>query len=235
MFARREPPEGFIFPACEVCNGGYRLEDQIASFVAAFAGSDDPDMYTRFQKLLEGLRNNQPEHLPDAHISANDKRRILAELGVAKPPSTTFADVPLVGVPVAVKAIVEKWLRKQFLAIYYRECNAIFPRSGLVSSLMIFNADMMRKTDPVVLPKLRNATRTNLRGQDKSREFSYAWEFDESRGVFATIAIFQRGFVGVMAGVFDITGIDYDNRLPWYDLSGSLVVPGADPEGAAVG
>lgn len=229
MFANREAPEGFVFPACSTCNSGYRLEDQISGLIAALAGSQSLETHRQWQKLLEGVRNNQPQHLPTVDLSANDKRKILVDLGIDKEPGSAFADVPLVAIPVGVRATIERWLRKMLLAIYYREQGAIFAPSGLVSSIVIFNAYLLRKKDPIVLPRFCNIRRTSLRGRDMSDEFSYNWEFDAQNGVFGAAAFFHRGFVGVMSGVFRKTSIDAGNELPWYDLTGNVVVP--DPSG----
>lgn len=79
FFLGRKWPEGYEFPACNSCNQQARLDEQLLGVLTRVSVREDEATglaRQEWQKLVEGVRNNQPEVVEEwLSLSRNDIRR----------------------------------------------------------------------------------------------------------------------------------------------------------------
>lgn len=78
-FRGRHWPETYEFPACDSCNSGARLDEQVlaALFRSDFSEGNDAEL-SEWEKLAQGVKNNQPEIAEEWQSPRrNEIRRVL--------------------------------------------------------------------------------------------------------------------------------------------------------------
>lgn len=62
FFIKREWPEGYAFPCCEICNASTRYDKQLLAVFTRISISEERsfDEELEWKKLLTGFKNNQP-------------------------------------------------------------------------------------------------------------------------------------------------------------------------------
>lgn len=89
------------------------------------AGNDGTYDRKHFIRLLGGMKNNLPHLIPNARISANEKRRSLRKLGWEKPQGYSYSELPMAAIPAEVSVSLHRYIRKMTLALYYRHVGKI--------------------------------------------------------------------------------------------------------------
>jgi len=118
-------PEGFESPACRACNQGTDKQDQIFGLYsmildfdpAKFASEDDR---RKISKLIQGIRNNYPEALPDL-----TKVLPMDRYGSIIMPAPYAVSVKITP---AVQEAIEVSGSKLAHALYYREANGFLTK-----------------------------------------------------------------------------------------------------------
>jgi len=80
FFLRRDWPETYEFPACELCNAGARLDEQALAVLIRTPLREERDETDQreWDKLVDGVRNNQPQVLSEwRDVSQNEIKRDL--------------------------------------------------------------------------------------------------------------------------------------------------------------
>jgi len=129
-FKNNEAPEGYESPACVPCNGALRKTENIVALYIKLADRTPENFsFTDQERLRLGVRNNAPECLPGADLSANQRRRAYQMQGLRLAPGETFAEAPVARVPKPVQAHMRLFARKMLAALFYRETGRILGTS----------------------------------------------------------------------------------------------------------
>ncbi len=198
-FYGRAYPEGFEFPACEQCNSQSSLDEQVFALLCHLSDRN-PENYdaTQTSKLISGVRNNQPQLLPNPRLSANDKRRGLKQTGQRLPIGASLADVSMAFVPRQNDQIVKRVTAKIGQALYYRHKGKIVPLTHSLTCnwTQSSNLKQMAPFDQIAKDFVffEKGKRANLNFGDR---FQYVWneEEDGEPDIFGMIAQFDKGMV----------------------------------------
>lgn len=194
-FNGRVAPEGYSFPACGRCNA---LSSQLEQVVAAYLMMSNyaPDAFEaeRFEKLLKGVANNNPDLLPKVGLSAREARRHYRASGLRPPPGFTYSDAPLAALPKGNLDAFEVFARRLTCALYHKEVGCPLPLDYFITSGWIQCidprsrelADLSRRLFPEA--KLTHRTNTDIGDQ-----FAYRWGYRPA-GLFAYTAQFSQSF-----------------------------------------
>jgi hypothetical protein len=196
-FVGREYPEEFEFPACNSCNSATREADHVFGFYVRCLDQDGSTYrQDEFQRLISGMRNNYPEALPNADLTANQVRRGLRHRGDVLPQGMLLSDVPLVGVPTSFDGYASTSAAKLTRALYYREMGVIAPASHFVMTRW-FDFASPKAPEAIaafaaIFPRLTVGRRTNT---DIGLQFLYRWDQGADGEVFGFIAQFSRAIL----------------------------------------
>ncbi len=197
-FKNRIGPEDFEFGACESCNKLTRNLEQISAlYLHAFGPiSEGVPTESELIKLLQGVRNNNPNSLPNLDLTANQKRRAAKNFYAFETPFQSYSESPIIEVPREAVLALKVSNRKLACALYYKETNHILPQSAMVANIQ---SQIGHNTEKKLvefaknqLPNLRKAERRNTNIGD---QFLYLWNATEDAKLFSYIAQFHKSFV----------------------------------------
>lgn len=203
-FHHRVGPEGFEFPACEECN--WKLAEIEQAFALLIRLADfTPDAFNQMQldKLVQGVRNNNPDMLPSDFSSTREKRNWLKNIGYELQPGEIVADVPVLKMGDGWKDALDAFSRKLLAALYYKEIGRPLKLDHLLRTVVVQYVDgngqqLLEKLVPM-LPKLRIGERRNTNIGD---QFLYAFGTEPEADLFVFFAQFsQAWFVMGVAGM----------------------------------
>lgn len=202
LFARREWPEGFVFPACAACNQGSRQIDQVVSMLARVGIADENPDVAEFQKLYTGVKNNVPQAQPIIEDETEESKRLFEELQSKLPRSGRLpSDTPIVAIDADVFRELDVIFRKLFCALHYKHIGttAAFDASifRLCTTNQILDAD-----DPfewMQFPQIQNAARIERNGRSLSDQFDYNWGVEAGR-IFGVTFHMRNTIFGVLVG-----------------------------------
>lgn len=195
-FRNRVWPHGYEFPACQRCNGAAgKLEQVVALYLLLANHEDQGPERDRLLKLIQGVRNNNPELLPRINLGANDVRRYLRDKNLSLSSGMTHGDVPLAELPIGNRAAFELFARRLTCALYYKEVGTPLPLDHFIATAWLpfadpGSADFTAKAHEL-FPEL---TMTNRRNTDIGNQFFYRWGFHSDRTLFGYAAQFAKSF-----------------------------------------
>lgn len=167
FFKRREWPEGFVFPACKPCNDISRMAEKALGVL--IHGEKEGDDRSKYRSNLRSLAGEFPQEIRSLlPSSTNEKRRIFREMGIELPAGVSFAELPIVKLPVSFwKPHLELIGRKLLLAFHYQCFGKPVPPAGGIQLSIMTNADVMAngfiqevldEAKFLVIPKRNNKT-----------------------------------------------------------------------------
>lgn len=222
FFVDRQWPEGFRFPSCSKCNRASRQHDLAVSLVGRICTPvDDAYREKDARNILTGIRNNAPHLLPNLHLSSNDKRRTLRDLGLSRPEGVSFGELPIVGIDGKIYEHIEQFLVKLTKALYYKEKDKILPTSACFLVFAQNNLEIESRDIGGLLSKdMQNLRRTERARKDLSRQFCYRWHYNVDEGLYAFAGNFAGAFLGVGACVLSADNIPDSQLSDWLDFQG---------------
>lgn len=196
-------PEGFEFPACEACNSGTSDTEQVfALYARIFDRNDDNYDRPHIAKLIQGVRNNYPDMIPEVNLRANEKRRILRQWGWGRPGNDFLENVGLAALPKTAARHMEANTAKLLAALYYRHQQLALTREEGVfvgwSQQGLPGVDEAQATLFEGLPELVIGERVNT---DIGDQFAYRWGINPSQQLFGFAAGFGAGLFLMAAAV----------------------------------
>lgn len=220
-FVGRQWPEGYSFGACKRCNEDTRQSELIAAFYVRWMDHEEKNLVDAdLQRLLQGMKNNHPALLPRTDLSQDE---ITSALSRVSPAFThlSMEPLPVVAMPKAVEAHLDRFARKLSCAIFFKETGEIAPLEARILTKWTQYHD---KALPEVfealessLPALRVGMRSNRFLTD---QFKYICGRGEDNRLFAFIA--QFGMSIVVIGAVHLS-VDTDERTSdWPSLSQRL-------------
>lgn len=134
-FRDKVGPEGWSFPSCRECNAAIsRTEQVVAFYIRALDFTDDNIRSADLQRLVRGVKNNNPEVFPDLFPSANEKRKMLECLGISRQSGVFLEDEPVIEVPAALGVHLDFFNRKLAAALFYRQTGQVLNKDHVVMS-----------------------------------------------------------------------------------------------------
>ena len=195
-FKDRQGPEGFEFPACDLCQQVTRKDEMAFATYVKLLGDQDNYGSEEARKLIRGLSNNLPQALPDHRLTANQKRRATAKSGLTLPPGVAFSDAPIVKIPPAVNVHIARVLQKLVLALWYRHTNSIAPVGQKVWSFWDPGQDGgVAKAAEIwsqMTPEIDVGSRPNI---DFGKQMTVRWNFSEELKLFIALGQIGGGMI----------------------------------------
>lgn len=194
-FKGRVGPEGFEFPACEQCNSAWSNSEQVfALYARLFDQTDENYDQAHIQNLIAGVRNNQPDMIPNPNLSANEKRRTLRHFGWDRPKGEFLEDVGMVAIPTGSDLHVERVAAKMLAAFLYRhQTEFLTSDHGMFFGWTQQGLPGVDEAQDVLLsgmPELVIGARVNTSIGD---QFAYRWGANPEEGLFGYAAGFGTG------------------------------------------
>lgn len=195
-FHHKVGPEGFEFPACEQCNFKLSKIEQAFALLIRL-GDFTPDSFnqTQFAKLVQGVRNNNPQLLPSDFSSNREKRNWLKDIGYQLSPGELVADAPVLKMDPSWRTAMDAFSRKLLTALFYKEAGRPLSQENLMRTVVVQYVDgkgqqLLEKVVPM-LPLLRVGERrtTNIGDQ-----FLYAFGVKPKDDMFVFFAQFAKSW-----------------------------------------
>ena len=207
MFAGRNWPEGFVFPACAPCNRATRDYEQVVAWLARMY--PDPTEQSDIEEQKERFRAMErhfPEILAEMKPTARQLREAETKYGISPPPGRARDSIPVLSVRgEALNRAIFEFGRKLALALYYKHSGSILPSAGRIAlrwySNLQINADEIPRELASVLtqfpPLVRNST-------SLGNQFFYRVGLADTKEMLAFLAMFRETFA--IVGLVSVSG-----------------------------
>lgn len=202
LFADRQAPEGFEFPACAACNNGSGKLEQVVSLYLKLTDQTGRKPDESFSENIRGVFNNNPAFMPIVDVSTSRKKRAVKEFGLVLPEGTSASRAPVLRLPPEAEEAFEHFAKRLSYALFYKHLGIPKPEAHFVKHWYIQEQhrsvtglmDQMKQ----MMPNSHRATRTNA---DLGDQFWYLWYAEKGDPYFAYAAQFNRSylFFGVVA------------------------------------
>jgi hypothetical protein len=130
FFQGRQWPETYEFPACEPCNGSARLDEQALAILVRSKLSEDASVSDQleWEKLLRGVRNNQPHIIAEwTNMTANERKRAMRlAFGRDAGDRRRQEGWGIANIGPMTQAMISRFMIKLSKALYYRHNRHIF-------------------------------------------------------------------------------------------------------------
>ena len=197
LFNARQWPDGFVFPACVLCNRVTRDDEQILALLArVYPDAATESERREMQERMRAVAKNFPEILHEMTPTARQLRDARKKYGLKPPHDGSLRDLPLLSLRgKRLNQSVLQFGRKLALALFYKHTKNILPVTGSIalrwySNLQIDADEIPRELADVLTqfpPLVRN--NTNLGDQ-----FFYRLGVADTRELLAFLALFRRSF-----------------------------------------
>ncbi len=206
LFRDRKWPEGYVFPACLPCNQATARDELIVAWISrlgveGFRSDAEADATLReFRELMESIAQNFPGLFQEMRARTTDEQRRRAlGLGIAMPPGSTLADVPVINSEdPRIQDAVLNFSRKLALALYYKTFAEAMPVGGGIAVRWYTNYQMQNEEIPQelaeIMPNFPKLTRANQPLQDQFFYRIGAAKEDDGRRMAVFLALFQASF-----------------------------------------
>lgn len=180
LFFRRGWPEGYVFPACGVCNG-HSAEDELfmAFLVRVTVRPTTLEESTERQKAIAGIKARHPDFFPNfKKLSRNEFRRRAHEIGGLGQFGIETTSVTMVSMPPLAMEVATRYGQKLGKALHYRHTEEILPNSGDTWAWVMTNAVIPALEIPAELfGPLTSAPKAKVRrgSVDLDYQFSYRY------------------------------------------------------------
>ncbi len=221
-FRRREPPEGYEFPACEECNAAAKRSELIVGFYIRTFDHDDNNLDGQdIHRLVRGMANNAPEMLPERIWSVGEVRRTHRDRGLVLKRGQFRDDVPVMQVPPATHPHFELFNRKLQAALHYRVTGKILtPEYGLLTgcdqaggqTAEYFRARGLEWFGEQVIGARRNVNIGN--------QFVFRHGYHPAHGFLGTFSEFGQGFTffGVSVPPSALPALPHAGIIEWRSI-----------------
>jgi hypothetical protein len=194
FFDQRHWPETYEFPACAPCNEEARYDEQALAVLARIQLRDQHDKepgLTEWKKLLDGVRNNQPELLIEwGDVSASKRKRVFREMFGPQGDYMRSAGWGAMNLGPLSRAAIDRFTIKLGKALYYRYNHQIFD-----GDIYIKHVDPPHKEQgPRILGKILNFAPQFATPQRNAKSladrFLYRFNHDACLGVIYAVVQF---------------------------------------------
>lgn len=213
FFKERQWPEGFVFPACQKCNGASRESERLLALFVH--GDGNQSQSARYREHILSINREYPGLIDSLFPkSNNEKRDIIRRKGLTKPEGF-LKDFHLVKINQEFwKEHIDMVFRKIFLGLHYQCYGNPLPLDGGMWIWVSTNADIPKLGYlSEILEQIENLAIPRRNKKYLNDQFSVRWSSipDCNSGIF----------VIHLHEMFIATGITTDN-IKQFDESGEF-------------
>ena len=216
MFIGRVWPEGYEFPACDLCQSVSSKDEMLVALLSRmYPDQESAKGLAEFEKLLREVESNFRGIVASFHVSANKKRDWLEKLGKQPPAGMAAGEAPLISLAdPRFEQAVTTFATKLFLALYYRHTGRIVPHDGGARFRWWTNAqDLSHLEAPEIKTLLRQFPEMKRAKTPLSDQFSYRFATPhDNPNLYAFLVTFNRAFVMLGAVVADLHGLAWEDK-----------------------
>lgn len=196
FFEGRQWPETYEFPACNKCNGEARLDEQAMAVLVRIKLSAALTRRAKneWEKLVDGVKNNQPDLWAEWTAVSNQKRAMHEALG-SLGGSMRQAGWGSINLGRLTDAVIARFVVKLGKALYYRNNGTLF--DGIIYSqhISILKRDVTPEFIAEIL-RLAPAVADLKRGnQSLVDQFLYRFNNSSEHGALYAVAQFSEQFI----------------------------------------
>jgi hypothetical protein len=196
MFRDKQWPVGYVFPACEACNGGTSDDDLTVAFMAQMDPASTDEQ--RMTGLMYMLHKQNPVALPSMELSPIEARAAARRLGIRPAIGQTYQELGIVRVPASMDAAVATLAMKLSKAVYFAQTERIFPTNGGIMMSWFTNATRLENEGRTVLDALSGLTAMSTpktrNGKDLQDQFDYRYSHGEDHDLNVLQVVFGKVF-----------------------------------------
>jgi hypothetical protein len=195
FFLGRQWPESYEFPSCEGCNFSARKAEQALS-VLVRATQTEP-VSAEWQKLLQGLRNNQPEIINEwtGDTRNEQKRALRAVYGREEGDRRRWDGWATINLGPLSKEMITRYMLKLSKALYFRHNGHILDGVVYINHINTASKDTtpdLLKTVLSIAPVLPEIKRNNRSLVD---QFIYRMNYNPEHGALYAVVQFTEQYV----------------------------------------
>lgn len=196
-FRNREAPEGYGFAACKRCNNSAGQYEQAVALVLLLGDhSTDEPSEKQLRKLFNGVANNNPGLMPIFRPGPRAARRHFREKGITLAPGQSYADVPILELPAALRPAFKLFARRLTCALFQKEAGRPMPLDWMMAVAWTHVMDPASVDAAIqsnsLFPDYTLTKRTNTSIGD---QFHYRWGYHPDGNLFGFMAQFSKSFL----------------------------------------
>lgn len=217
VFPSRQWPEGYVFPACDVCNSSTSEDENIvALFARIYPEAKSAEEQLEVTKIMQAVAERHPDLFRSLFPSSNKVRRWLSARNITLDAGMTTKDVPIMSIDhPRISIAVERFATKLFCSLYYKHTKTILSQSGGVFFRWYSNAQSPEQLPPedILGPMLKAFPKLTRQGTSLASEFSYRYGIAADTGTSAAFHVVFRQSIGMLGFVFgDISKVKTPER-----------------------
>ena len=200
MFLGRRWPEGYQFPACEICNASSRQIDQLLALLSRLSFADHAYDQEETVRMARGVENNLPGFYPEPGFEEVEQET-LDKLKLYQPADSND-DIVSSRISRDTLSSLHPFFRKLFCALYYKHKRSIL-RAQAPVALVLSTNQILLADDPFSwqrIPGLDTLPPIRRGKHDLSRQFQYAWGTEADGRDFAFSFHLRFALFGLMIG-----------------------------------
>lgn len=213
LFLLRGWPEGYVFPACEVCNNATSGAEMIFSMLARSSMARESDQgITEWRRQLEAVKERFPDVFQSLFLSPIKIKNWLRAKGVKLPHGATTMDVPVISIEhPKIHEAAELFATKLFCSLYYLHTSRTLPSAGGIVFRWHSNAQEMDKPLPkdILDPMLTGFPELKRQGTSLHDQFFYRYAVTETHPYAGAFLVFFHSTLALLGFVFpDIESVN---------------------------
>lgn len=205
LFLDRLWPEGYVFPACEMCNNSTSKDEFLLAWLVRVRFDGAPDAaHEDFARATRELKRIAPDVWATLRLhSRAETRRLLKRAGM--PSSLPGLDVVhTVVVPPAILAAADRYAEKLAKALHYFHSGRIVPKTAIVKTRVLLNAETVSTNHADQFLRIVNGTPQIKRAQSSLEgQFDYRYVTVEGGEASAFVVSFGDSTVMLLMIFFD--------------------------------
>lgn len=198
IFLSRIWPKGYVFPACVSCNQATAGDEAIIAMLSRFDPTYDEEVdgnREESDKLIQAFSEKHPALVKAMLPTANEVRRSLKKLGISKPDSVGYGEIPIVKVPPELHAAVLRFGSKLVKALHYKHTGRIVPSDAGIRVYWHTNAQHMAGKFPNELLEIFRELALPARDSTPLHDqFSYSYSVSTDSALGGYVVAFRRAF-----------------------------------------
>jgi hypothetical protein len=198
VFVGRQWPEGYVYPACNRCNGDAAEDEAIITLLSRMYPSADTEAGQReVINLMRAVAEQHPDLYHSLMPSANSVRRWLRRNGMQLGPGMTTRDVPILSLEhPRITEAVDRFATKLFCSLYYQHLNRVLGPAGGMVFRWFTNAQDMDELLPqdVVGSLLSNFPTLTRQNTSLHEQFFYKFGIASDVHAGAFLVFFNKSF-----------------------------------------
>jgi len=212
-FFGRRWPDGYVFPACALCNHFTSNHEALFALVCMMVPANHrftTEAANQFNKAVRAQRHRHPEVMQSIDMTANAKRAVFRSNGWQLPQGESFGNFPLINIShPRFRESVELCGQKLLLSLYYRHIGRPLPRTGSAVMQWVTNTFQAQGELDTLMAKMPDIGRpVHHHTTPLGDQFSYRCYADRSRGLAA--------FIVTLHGALAIIGVLSDEgEVAW--------------------